>query len=233
MTQENNVRTTRRKICVLVAVYLLVVLIQATVVKCLAAPAVKTPPPPPDYFPLRVNDWWKYKTISSTGVTSGFEIKVISADKQSDGTSVFQTDTIAAATAHDWYTKPKGLVVHTRQKYGDNDKMQVEYQPPYTILKNPPVKDDTWQYTGKGMLNIDINDSATVIGPEEVWVPAGKFEATKIVSNIVQNGAKITKTCWYANWIGLVKMTTELSNNIKNTSELVDYSFKKPESQPK
>jgi hypothetical protein len=36
-----------------------------------------------------------------------------------------------------------------------------------------------------------------------------------------------SKTYWYANWIGLVKSTTE-SGTVKSTTELVDYSFKKP-----
>ena len=60
-----------------------------------------------------------------------------------------------------------------------------------------------------------------------VEVPAGKFQAMKVETKVIQAGTPVTKTYWYANWVGLVKSTIE-SPSFKSTGELLDYSFKKP-----
>jgi hypothetical protein len=190
-----------------------------------SAPVKK--PPPPDYFPLRVDDWWKYKSTTADGKESDFTVKVASAEKKDDGTVIYQADTIMSQQIHDWYTKPKGQVLRLREKFGDNDKMDCEYQPPYPFMKNPLEKDASWQWSGKGMMGVDITDNSEVSGPEPVEVPAGKFSAMKVTTKIVQGGSPATKTYWYAGWIGLVKSTTE-SGSVKSTTELIDYSFKKP-----
>ena len=55
----------------------------------LAAVAQKPQQPPPDYFPLRVGDWWKYRSTTADGKQSEFTIKVLSDEKQGDGTSLY------------------------------------------------------------------------------------------------------------------------------------------------
>jgi hypothetical protein len=57
-------------------------------------------------------------------------------------------------------------------------------------------------------------------------VPAGKFQAMKVVTKVVQGGTPVTKTYWYANWIGLVKSMTD-TGSVQSTTELMDYSFKR------
>jgi hypothetical protein len=183
-------------------------------------------PPPPDYFPLRVNDWWKYKSTTGDGKQSEFTTKVQSAEKNDDGTVVYLLDTISTQQIHDWYTKPNGLVLRLKEKYGENDSMSTQYQPPYELIKNPLTASDSWQWTGKGMMGVDINDSSEVSGPEEAVVPAGHFRAMKVVTKITQGGSPITKTYWYADWVGLVKSVTE-AGQLKTTTELVDYNFRK------
>lgn len=187
-------------------------------------------PPPPDYFPLKQDYWWKYKSKTADGKESDSTIKVPAVEKKEDGTVIYSVDTsVAVASAvviHDWYTKPKGLVLRIREKYGDNENMSVDYDPPDQLIKNPLIAGDTWQWTGKGMMSVDIIDSSEVEPAEEVIVPAGKFKAMKVSSKVVQGGATATKTYWYAPWVGLVKSMTE-SGPVKSTTELLDYSFKK------
>jgi hypothetical protein len=48
----------------------------------------------------------------------------------------------------------------------------------------------------------------------------------KVESKVNQGGTAMTKTYWYANWVGLVKSMTD-TGAVKSTSVLVDYSFKK------
>jgi hypothetical protein len=57
-------------------------------------------------------------------------------------------------------------------------------------------------------------------------VPAGKFRAIKVVSEVSGGAIPMTRTNWYANGVGLVKSATQ-GGQIKYGSELTDYSFKK------
>lgn len=182
-------------------------------------------PPPPDYFPLRVNDWWKYKTTSSNGQTSEFQITVIGTTSQSHGSMWFNTETKTSFQSfQDWYSKPPGLVIWHRQFYPSNNQ-DVTFSPQRVSLKNPPKTGDTWQWQGKGMMGVDIAETLRVAAPEEITVPAGKFATIKVVADIVQGGAAVERSIWFANHVGPVKIQT-ISPSFQSTSELIDYSFK-------
>ncbi|WP_013325526.1 hypothetical protein [Gloeothece verrucosa] len=57
-------------------------------------------------------------------------------------------------------------------------------------------------------------------------VRAGQFKSVKVVTQVLQNGAKLKKTYWYADGVGLVKGMIE-SENFSSTSELIKYTLKK------
>ncbi|MDZ4836473.1 MAG: hypothetical protein SGJ27_22080 [Candidatus Melainabacteria bacterium] len=207
-------------------------------------PAVKKVPPPPDYFPVRIKDsegkpiewWWKYTFTKSEmngkpmeKKPDDFKVQVISAEKQPDDITFWQLDTTGPAmkTIHEWYSKQKGKVVWEKEKFGDDDKMQVTYTPERVLLTNPLKKDETWPWKGKGNFGIEIDNVSTVSGPEEVITPAGKFQAMKIVVTGTQGGQPINMSYWYANYIGLVKSAAK-SGPMESESSLLDYSFKKP-----
>lgn len=200
-----------------------------------AAP-VKKPPPPPDYFPLRVNDWWKYQSTTGEGKVTKFDIKVISAEKQPDETIIYAVDTTTPNAIHDWYSKQKGQVLRHKEQYGDNANMVVNYDPLFLFIQNPLWGKDkdgniqTWQWKGKGMMNVDIEENATVSGPEDVFVPAGKFSCMKVSNHVKQGGAEMVKTFWFANWVGLIKSSTQ-SGPVGSVTELMDWSFK-PKPKP-
>ncbi len=205
----------------------------ATTTAAVAAPPSKVvpkKPPPPDYFPLRVNDWWKYQSTTGEGKVTKFDMKVISADIREgdpDKIVIYRVDTTTPTAIHDWYSKEQGWVMRRKEQYGDNEKMVVDYDPIYQWTKNPLVNEDTWQWKGKGMMGVDIEDNATVSGPEEVYVPAGKYNCMKVVTKVKQGGAEVTKTYWFANWVGMVKSSTQ-SGPVGSVTELLDYSFKHP-----
>jgi hypothetical protein len=90
---------------------------------------------------------------------------------------------------------------------------------------NPPGAGASWSWKGKGNLGVDVDETSTVAGTEPVVVPAGKFTAVKVVTKVTQGGTPVTKTYWYANWVGLVKSMTD-TGTVKSTTELSDYSFK-------
>ncbi|NDD27489.1 MAG: hypothetical protein EB084_04400 [Proteobacteria bacterium] len=196
----------------------------------LTAPTFAKPsaaPPPPDYFPIKDGYWWKYKTTNlDTKASSEWKLSVLGTEKGDDGASLskLEVDTGSMKT-DEWYSKPKGWVMKHRIEYPANN-MKGTYTPPDKYLMNPLTPGATWDWSGKGMMDVEASHKDTVKGAETVTVPAGKFTCMRVDTETVQGGQPVHKTYWYANFIGLVKSQTE-SGNVKNQSELVDYSFKK------
>jgi hypothetical protein len=185
--------------------------------------AQKAKAPAPDYFPLRVGDSWKYRsTVSDAEAT----IKVVSAEKQSDGTMRYLLEKSAGAKIQDWYSKTNGWVLMHREAYPEHEGLEIKYEPARQYLKNPLVAGAAWNWNGKSTTQNEMQESNQVVGLEMVEVPAGKFRAMKIVSKVSEGPSVMTKTYWYADGIGLVKYTTE-SGPINYGFELIDYSFKK------
>jgi hypothetical protein len=176
--------------------------------------------PPPDYFPLRVNDWWSYRSTTADGKTSEFTMKVLD-----EAQGVYHVQIESAWPIEEWYSKPTGWVVWHKESYPKSNQT-VTFEPARQYLKNPLAANATWSWEGKGNLGVAITESSSVAGSEAVTVPAGKFTAMKVVTKVVQGGTPVTKTYWYANWVGLVKSMTD-TGSVQSTSELVDYSFKK------
>jgi len=193
----------------------------------LAVMAQKPQPPPPDYFPLRVGDWWKYRSTTADGKQSEFTIKVLSDEKQGDGTTFYLVETLTTfQPIHDWYSKPGGQVLMHRIAYPKNEALKADYQPVKLYLKNPLSAGASWEWKGKGMMGVEIEESSRVTGAEAVEVPAGKFQAMRVETKVIQGGTPVSKTYWFANWVGLVKSMTD-TGSVKSTTELLDYSFKK------
>src|SRR4030095_4403317 len=117
-----------------------------------------------------------------------------------------------------------------KEQFGEDPNMLAVYEPVYQLIKNPLEKDDAWQWKGKGMMGVDIEDAATVSGPETITTPAGKFSTMKVMTKVIQGGSPVTKTYWFANGVGLVKSATQ-SGTVGTVTELLDYSFKKPPSK--
>lgn len=197
-----------------------------------AKPAEAKPkvPPPPDYFPLRVNDWWKYQSTTGEGKQTNFMMKVVSSEKLDDvdETVIYKVDTTSTVAIHDWYSKHNGHVLRRKEQFGENESALVNYDPFLIYLNNPLNKGDTWQWNGKGLMGVAIQESSEVSGPEDIYVPAGKFSTMKVTTKVIQGGSPVTKTYWFANWVGLIKSATQ-SGPVGSVTELLDYSFKKPE----
>jgi hypothetical protein len=172
-----------------------------------------------DYFPLSVGDSWKYRSTTADGKQSEFTIKVLSEEKE-NGKTLYLVETVSTfQPIHDWYSKPSGWVLMHRQEYVKTGN-KAEYQPTKQFLKNPLTSGDSWKWKGTGMMGVEIDESNEVSGPETVSVAAGKFEAMKVMTKVVQGGAPVTKTYWYAPGVGLVKSMTD-TGSVKSTTELI------------
>jgi hypothetical protein len=113
-----------------------------------------------------------------------------------------------------------------RIAYPKNEALKADYQPVKQYLKNPLSVGSAWEWKGTGMMGVEIEESSRVTGSELVEVPAGKFQAMKVETKVIQGGTPVTKTYWFANWVGMVKSMTD-TGSVKSTTELLDYSFKK------
>ena len=177
-----------------------------------------------DYFPLNAGDSWKYESTTADGKHSDFTIKVLN-EEQENGNPLYLVETVSTfQPIHDWYSKPSGWVLLHREEYVKSGA-KAEFQPTRQLLKNPLGSGDSWQWKGKGMMGLDIDESNNVSGPETVSVPAGKLTAMKVTTKVVQGGAPVTKTYWYAPGVGLVKSMTD-TGAVKSNTELVEYNLK-------
>lgn len=177
-----------------------------------------------DYFPLNVGDSWKYRSTTADGKQSEFTIKVLS-EQTEGGNTLYLVETVSTfQPIHDWYSKPSGWVLMHREEYVKSGT-KAEFQPTKQFLKNPLTSGDSWQWKGKGMMGLDIDESNVVSGPESVSVPAGNFQAMKVSTKVVQGGAPVTKTYWYAKGVGLVKSMTD-TGSVKSTTELIEHPSK-------
>lgn len=175
-----------------------------------------------DYFPLRVGDSWKYRSTTADGKQSEFTVKVLSEEKEGGNTLSLVETVSTFQPIHDWYSKPSGWVLMHRQEYVKTGQ-KAEYQPTKQFLKNPLTSGDSWSWKGKGMMGLEIDESNQVSGPEAVTVPAGSFNAMKVLTKVVQGGAPVTKTYWYAPGVGMVKSMTD-TGAVKSTTELIEHS---------
>jgi hypothetical protein len=175
-----------------------------------------------DYFPLHVDDFWTYRNTSGDGE---YSLKVLSEEKQTDGSTRYLVEMLSGVKIDSLFSKTNGWVLMHGERYPEHEGMESKYEPAKQHLPNPLVAGTKWEWKGKDVTQTDLQEMNKVIGFEKVTVPAGKFRAMKVVSQVT-GASPFTKTYWYADGVGLVKSKTE-GGKISYNWELVDYSFKK------
>jgi hypothetical protein len=189
----------------------------------MSAAAQKSKAPGHDYFPLRVGDSWTYRMANGD---TAYSVKVLGAEKQADGSTRYLVETLAGVKVHALFSKASGWVLMHWERYPEHEGLEVKYEPARQYLQNPLVAASKWEWKGKDYTQMELKENNQVVGFEKVTVPAGKFRAMKVVSQVAGAAIRMTKTYWYADGVGLVKSMTE-GGQIKYGWELADYSFKK------
>jgi len=175
-----------------------------------------------DYFPLRVGDSWTYRNSEEGGYT----LKVLSEEPHAGGPSRYVVELLSGVKILHIFSKQNGWVLFHSESYPEHEGLQASYEPPKQYLPNPLIAGQAWTWSGKDPTQVEHQERSRAVGAEEVKVPAGKFRAMKVVTEVAGGGAKKTTTSWYADGVGLVKTMTD-GGQIKYGSELTDYSFKK------
>jgi hypothetical protein len=179
--------------------------------------------PSADYFPLRVGDSWTYRNTEAGGYT----LKVLSEEPQEGGTVRFVVELLSGVKMDRTYSKANGWVLFHAENYPEHEGLQATCDPPKQLLPNPLVVGQKWEWSGKDdPTQVEHRESNRVVGVETVTVPAGKFRAMKVVSEITGASTALIRTSWYADGVGLVK-TMSVGDQVNYGSELTDYSFKK------
>ena len=174
-----------------------------------------------DYFPLQVGYTWTYRNTEEGGYT----LKVLSEEPHEGEPVRYRVELSSGVKILHTYSKAPGWILFHSESYSEHEGLQATYEPPKQYLPNPLVVGQKWNWTGKDPTQVEYRESSQVVGSEDVKVPAGKFRAMKVVTEISGVATK-TRTNWYADGVGLVKSTTT-GGQIKYGSELTDYSFKK------
>ena len=183
------------------------------------------PKPAADFFPLRVGDSWTYRN-SEGG--ADYTLKVLREEPQQGAATRYLIEMLAGVQVHSWFSKADGWVVLHGEKYPEHEGLEAKYEPPKRYLPDPLVPGAKWNWQGKDHTQTERSEQSHVEGFEEVTVLAGKFRALKVVSLMTGAATPMTRTYWYADGVGLVKTMTD-AGKIQYSSELVDYSFKKPD----
>jgi hypothetical protein len=186
-----------------------------------AAPKPKLAKIEADYFPLRVGDSWTYRNTEAGGYT----LKVLSEEPQEGGPVRYVVEFRSGVIIQNVFSKTDGWVLFHAESYPEHEGLKATYEPPKQYLPNPLVVGQKWEWSGKDPTQVEHHENSRAVGFENVTVPAGKFRAMKVVSE-VSGSSPMTRTNWYADGVGLVKSTTR-GGQIKYGSELTDYSFKK------
>jgi len=176
-----------------------------------------------DFFPLRVGDSWTYRHLNGEGQHT---LKVLSEEKQADGSIRYVVETQEGLTVHTWFSKANGWVLMHKERYPEHENLLADYEPARQYLQNPLIAGAKWEWNGKDSTLTDVHENNQVIGFEKITVPAGTFRAMKVESKVAGGKARMTRTYWYADGVGLIKSTTE-GGQVKYGWELADYSFKK------
>ena len=175
-----------------------------------------------DFFPLRVGDTWTYRNRESGGYTW----KVLNEEPHEGEAVRYVVEFLSGVKILNTFSKANGWVLFHNENYTEHEGLQAIYDPPKQYLPNPLVVGQKWEWRGKDPTQVERHEVNRVVGVETVTVPAGKFRAMKVVSEVTNGGTSMTKTAWYADGVGLVKTETS-GGQLKYGSELTDYSFKK------
>ncbi|MBX9624946.1 MAG: hypothetical protein K2X82_14160 [Gemmataceae bacterium] len=151
------------------------------------------------YYPTRVGAEWVYQRDEE-------EVRVVVADVAAKGEgSVVTSEQI----------KGGGKRVFWERVAVSGDGLSVihdgsfEYRPPVRLLRHPHTADDRWRVessldSGGGGTPFPLVGLLTVVGEEEVRVPAGTYRAVRVRARMSVFGGWSDER-WYAPGVGLVK----------------------------
>jgi hypothetical protein len=189
--------------------------------------------PESSYFPMNKGDCWKYKCTLNVGEESRTKEVELSMTDLADGRlpdgsiwhemeRSFKSEVSSIPASKFWYIETDGWILHS-----PDNKSALGYKE----LKIPIVPGFHWDARPSYQKMIPGPLSATpvgppsregtVSGPEEIVVPAGKFQALKVQTHYCDGCMPLGINSWYAPDVGLVKR--EMWGGPNSLMELTEY----------
>jgi hypothetical protein len=162
------------------------------VIRCLAsAPAGANVEP--YYFPIKVGAKWVYEWSDSSGKEEA--TLQVSAVKEQRGAYIVTVDSVSE--------DGNELVEVISVSKTGLCRLQLwnsKLNPPFRMLVLPFVKGRKWQND-----TANYKGSSVIERKERVVILAGTFDAIRVQSEYTLDGNDLSRTCWYAPNIGLIK----------------------------
>lgn len=152
----------------------------------------------PDYAPFAKGHKWDYR-LTSGGQAVDATAEIIDVTMK-DGKRIAKTEVRVA-----------GTTLSEENAVDDKGHYLLSYHgkrltPHRTSLRLPVKVGDTWNEKYKDG-DDDAEATSTVRATTTVEVPAGKFTAIPVDTVIRTRGQRATSTTWYADGVGVVKLT--------------------------
>jgi hypothetical protein len=196
-------------------------------VVALSATAVAQKPYVPDYFPSAMGTEWHYDMKSSSGYNIQLKMVVTErADASKTGYNVVRSSFVNDSETKNFYLKKPGWVYILKSETPASN-YNVDYVEDKNELMNPLKIGESWKYKGKaeGSATQDWEQDWTVVGAEDVEVPAGKYKAIKVTSTSTVDGNVTKYTFWYVDRVGPVRILSEVGGM---TNDMVLTKFTVP-----
>jgi hypothetical protein len=186
----------------------------AVLATALAAPCVAgQKPKAPDYYPLKPGTKWHYR-VTTNGRTGTFTNQISKIEKIDDlplaRLEAIVNDKVVAS--EHLRSDDKGVYRHRFNG--------LESKPAIQLLRYPVKDGDTWETDF--VIGTEKGKAVTVVGKEEVKVPAGTYQTVRVRVDTDSGGQKISTTYWFADGIGFVKQAIDLGGR-KTVLELEKY----------
>jgi hypothetical protein len=189
-------------------------------------------------LPLEPGTTWTYahaEQVASTGAgaataQSDFIVRVAGIETI-DGKALSKIETLAGDVVTKtelWEVSDRGILCYGRSMRGDE---MSKINPPETLLPLPLKDGASWETDGVAA-DMQMHQRFTVIGQEDIYVPAGKFRAYHIhCDGVALTAVSIDR--WFVSGVGFVRDVTTMRGPggtllEKSTIELA----KKPELLP-
>lgn len=164
---------------------------------------------PDNYYPMGEGSTWSYKTWATLEITAASvettatgttEVEVTGTRQLASGEDVAELVTVI--TSHVRFPAPDTIVVHDTQYVRDTGDFVLAYDGlddavPDTVIALPLVAGRSWHAAESTIITVEAQ--------EDVTVAAGSYpDAWRLA---VDNGSVLEVKQWFANHLGLVKMT--------------------------
>jgi hypothetical protein len=179
-----------------------------------------------DYYPLREGDLWTSRAL------------ILQGDKKTEveaTTRVAGKKKIGETECHVVEIKVGGIgsreyltadETGVRVVGGNQGGTDFVYETPIPRLKYPLAAGASWE--GKVRRGgVTVNSVSTVLGEEDVEVPAGKYRAFKVSVGIDTPAGKTESLVWYAREVGVVKQwvrQTSAQDRLELTIDLKSFA---------